>query len=86
MSNRLTTTRAGAIRQGKEAQALWFLDPLHTIHTTDFSSGEAFLVADGTLEVREGDEVVRLMRGEVAFRACSDGDEARIVPLTPLAQ
>jgi hypothetical protein len=72
------------IRQGRDAQSLWFLDPLHTIHTTGFADGEAFLVADGTLELRDGDQVVRLVRGEVAFRPCADGDEARIVPLTPL--
>ena len=72
------------IRRGREAQALWFLDPLHTIHTTGFEEGEAFLVADGTLELRDGDDVVHLVRGEVAFRPCSDGDEARIVPLSPL--
>jgi hypothetical protein len=74
-----------SIRQGRDAQSLWFLDPLHTIHTTGFSDGEAFLVADGTLELRDGDEVVRLVRGEVVFGPCAGGDEARIVPLTPLA-
>ena len=73
------------IRQGRDAASLWFLDPLHTIHTTGFREGEAFLVADGTLELRDGEEVVRLVRGEVAFRPCSDGGEARIVPLAPLA-
>lgn len=72
------------IRRGKDAQSLWFLEPMHTIHTTGFDAGEAFLVADGTLELRDGDTVVELVRGEVAFRACSDGDEARIVPLAPL--
>jgi hypothetical protein len=74
------------IRQGRDAQSLWFLDPMHTIHTTGFEDGEAFLVADGTLEVRDGDRVVRLVRGEVAFRPCSDGDEARIVPLAPIGR
>ena len=73
------------IRQGKDAQSLWFLEPMHTIHTTGFDAGEACLVADGTVELRVGDDVVRLVRGDVAFRACSDGDEARIVPLAPLA-
>ena len=72
------------IRQGKDAQSLWFLEPAHSIHTAGFDAGEACLVADGTLELRDGDEVVRLVRGDVAFRACSDGDEARIVPLAPL--
>ena len=76
---------AKEIRQGREAQSLWFLDPGRTIPTAGFDRGEAFLVADGTLELRDGDEVVRLVRGEVAFRACSDGGEARVVPLAPLA-
>ena len=77
---------AKEIRQGRAAQSLWFLDPGHTIHTAGFDRGEAFMVADGTLELRDGDDVVRLVRGEVAFRACSDGDEARIVPLAPLGE
>ena len=75
---------AKEIRQGRAAQSLWFLDPGQTIHTAGFHQGEAFMVADGELELRHGDDVVRLVRGEVAFRACSDGGEARIVPLAPL--
>jgi hypothetical protein len=71
------------IRRGREAESLWFLDPVHTIHTATFD-GEAFLVTDDVLELRDGDDVVRLVRGEVAFRPCADGDEARIVPLAPL--
>ena len=85
-SANLPAMSAKEIRQGKAAQALWFLDPGHTIHTAGFDRGEAFMVADGTLELRDGDDVVRLVRGEVAFRACSDGDETRIVPLVPLGE
>ena len=72
------------IRQGREAQSLWFLDPMLTIHTVGLA-GEAFMVREGTVELREGDEVVSLAPGEVAFTSAPDaGRSDRIVSLAPL--
>jgi hypothetical protein len=74
------------IRRGRDAQSLWFLDPLHSIHTSGLE-GEAFMVSEGTIELREGDEVVRLQRGEVAFGpAGTAAREGRVVMLGPLPE
>ena len=60
---------------------------IESIHVAQEAAGPVRPVGEATLRRWagiDGDRVVQLVRGEVAFRAFSDGDEARIVPLAPL--
>ena len=78
--------RMTTIRRGRDAQSLWFLEPLHSIHTRGLA-GEAILVSEGEVEVRHGDEVVRLQRGEVVFEPAFVADhDGRVVRLGPLPE